>query len=609
MFSKLAFKNVTRSLKDYSVYFITLAFGVCLFYTFNSLENQPVMVFLGENQHYMVESILTLVNVVSSFVSVILALLILYANSFMIRRRKRELGTYFLLGLPQERVAGLFFIETLMIGLGALAVGLVLGVFFSQALSLFTLGMFQVSAEFLRFTISPGAIGKTALYFGVIFLLVMVLSGISISRCKLIDLIQADRKHEDMRDRPLLESVVLFLVGVVLLIVAYAMLLIRGMLYIDALFFVMLGLGTLGTLLFFRSLSGFLLRICKRRESLYYKGLNMFILRQFNSKIHTTYLSMTAICLMLLLAIGITACSVGLNDTITALTDGQAPYDFSIQNYNGDTEQVDLEALLEEQGFDAETLLSKGLSYLLYYNDPAVTGVEAANGAVTYSDYNALMEMQGRPALEGGQVQLREEPLLVGNFGMDYVVVPDEMAGELPIRRQILVGDYAGDREATEALLLQTLDQPGFYEQGSFQSQTRLGIYMDQMGSKVLVLYLGLYLGVVFLVVSAAVLALQQLSQASDNAARYQILARLGVEEHMRDRSIFVQVFLSFFLPLALAVVHSVVGMTAANAVISEVGRVDSVRSSVVTALFLLAVYGAYFLATYLGSRRIVRGR
>jgi putative ABC transport system permease protein len=609
MFSKLAFKNVTRSLKDYSVYFITLAFGVCLFYTFNSLEHQPVMVFLGENRHYMVESILTLVNVVSGFVSVILALLILYANSFMIRRRKRELGTYFLLGLPQGRVAGLFFTETLIIGLGALAVGLVLGVFFSQALSLFTLGMFQVSAEFLRFTVSPGAIGKTALYFGVIFLLVMVLSGISISRCKLIDLIQADRKHEDMRDRPLLESVVLFLVGVVLLIVAYAMLLIRGMLYIDALFFVMLGLGTLGTLLFFRSLSGFLLRICKRRESLYYKGLNMFILRQFNSKIHTTYLSMTAICLMLLLAIGITACSVGLNDTITALTDGQAPYDFSIQNYNGDTEQVDLEALLEEQGFDAETLLSKSLSYLLYYNDPAVTGVETANGAVTYSDYNALMEMQGRPALEGGQVQLREEPLLVGNFGMDYVVVPDEMAGKLPIRRQILVGDYAGDREAAEALLLQTLDRPGFYEQGSFQSQTRLGIYMDQMGSKVLVLYLGLYLGVVFLVVSAAVLALQQLSQASDNAARYQILARLGVEEHMRDRSIFVQVFLSFFLPLALAVVHSVVGMTAANAVISEVGRVDSVRSSVVTALFLLAVYGAYFLATYLGSRRIVRGR
>ena len=609
MFSKLAIKNVTRSLKDYSVYFITLAFGVCLFYTFNSLENQPVMVYLGASQHYMVESILLLMNIISGFVSVILALLILYANSFMIRRRKRELGTYFLLGLPQIQVTGLFFTETLLIGLGALVVGLVLGILFSQALSLFTLGMFQMSVDFLRFTISLNAIGKTAVYFGIIFLLVMVLSGVSISRCKLIDLIQADRKHEDMKDRPLLESVILFFIGVVLLGVAYAMLLIRGMLYIDVLFFVMLGLGTLGTLLFFRSLSGFLLRVCKRRESLYYKGLNMFILRQFNSKIHTTYLSMTAICLMLLLAIGITACSVGLNDTITALTDGQAPYDFSIQNYNGDVKQVDMESLLDEQGFDTQTLLSESLSYLLYYNDSGVTGVEAANGAVTYSDYNTLMELQGRPALEGKAPQLREEPLLVGNFGIDYVVVPDEMAQVLPVRRQILVGNYAGDREETESLLLQSLAQPGFYEQGNFQCQTRLSIYMDQMGSKVLVLYLGLYLGVVFLLVSAAVLALQQLSQASDNAARYRILARLGVEEHMRDHSIFVQVFLSFFLPLALAVVHSVVGMTAANAVIAAVGQVDSVRSSVITALFLLAIYGAYFLATYLGSKRIIRER
>lgn len=103
-------------------------------------------------------------------------------------------------------------------------------------------------------------------------------------------------------------------------------------------------------------------------------------------------------------------------------------------------------------------------------------------------------------------------------------------------------------------------------------------------------------------------LALQQLTQAADNAPRYQLLARLGAPERMRARSVDIQVFLSFFLPLALALVHAAVGMTAANAVIAEVGKVDAAASSAVAAVLLLVIYGGYFLATCWGSRRIVRG-
>ena len=92
------------------------------------------------------------------------------------------------------------------------------------------------------------------------------------------------------------------LAGAGLLAVAYAMLLTRGLLRVDALFWVMIGLGSLGTLLFFRSLSGFLLRVCQSSKRLYYRNLNMFVLRQFNARINTTYRSMTVICLMLLLS-------------------------------------------------------------------------------------------------------------------------------------------------------------------------------------------------------------------------------------------------------------------------------------------------------------------
>lgn len=612
MFFKLARKNVTRSLRDYSVYFLTLTFGVSIFYVFNSLESQWAMQMLAQSAHYMVESILIFMNVFSVFVSVVLACLILYANTFLMKRRKRELGTYFLLGLPTGKVSLLLFLETLLIGVLALATGVLLGILLSQGLGFLTIAMFSAypPQEQFGLVFSVKAIGKTALYFGVIFLVVMVFTGVSISRARLIELMQGGRKNEEMKERPLWRSVLTFLAGLVLLVIAYAMLLMRGLLYIDSLFFLMLALGTAGTLLFFRSLSGFLLRVVKGRKKLYYKGLNMFVLRQFNSRIHSTYLSMTVICLLLLLAIGITACSVGLNNTIEQNTNSSAPYDFTLQNYQGDMEQVDIPALLTENGFDTGTRLRESYLCNLYYNDVEVTKDGSVETVAALTDYNALMALQGRPGLsEEDLPRLRDDALVTGYMGIGtYLVVSDKTAERLSVRRQLFSGNYAGDTQTAENQLNETLAQPGFYETGSYHMGSRINIYMENMGSKILVLFMGLYLGMVFLLTAAAVLALQQLSQAADNQSRYGILARLGAPETMRDRSIFTQVFLAFFLPLALAVVHSVVGMTAANAVIAEVGRVDSAASSAVTAAFILVIYGAYFLATYFGSKRIVRG-
>ena len=124
MFSKLALRNVRRSFRDYGVYLLTLTFGVCLFYTFNSIDGQGVMVYLAQSQNPMAQLIQTILDIFSVFVAVVLACLILYANTFLIRRRKRELGTYLLLGLSQRQVSGLLVLETLVIGLISLAAGL-----------------------------------------------------------------------------------------------------------------------------------------------------------------------------------------------------------------------------------------------------------------------------------------------------------------------------------------------------------------------------------------------------------------------------------------------------------------------------------------------------
>ena len=333
MFCKLALRNVHRSVKDYSLYFLTLLFGVCVFYVFNSLENQWVMEALHTNERGVnyTGAILQLVDVVSVFVAVVLAFLILYANSFLLRRRKKELGTYLLLGMEHSRIALLLSLETLVIGLAALVCGLVLGFFLAQALSAFTAALFRIRVEQFYFVFSWKGVGKTILYFGIIFLLVMVLNVVTVARQKLIRLLQANRQNQSLKLQSLWASVVFFLLGAVLLGIAYTLLLRRGLLTIDRIFALMLALGTLGTLLFFRSLSGFLLRLGQSNKKLYYRELNMFVLRQFNSRITTHYLSMTVVCLLLLLAIGITACSVGVNNTVESNVGRDAPVDMTLR--------------------------------------------------------------------------------------------------------------------------------------------------------------------------------------------------------------------------------------------------------------------------------------
>jgi len=612
MFCKLALRNVGRSIRDYGVYLLTLTFGVCLFYTFNSLEGQGAMVYLAQNQNPIVEAIRMLIDIFSVFVAVVLACLILYADRFLLRRRKRELGTYLLLGLSQWQVSCLLFLETGLIGLVSLAAGLGLGVLASYGMSALTLSMFEIDVSaLLGLTFSPRAAGKTLLYFCLIFLLVMVFSGVQVSRAKLIDLMQGDRRNEVLKPRPLRTAVIQFLLGVVCLGAAYGILLVFGMAVAVAvlpLCIPMLGLGTLGTLLIFRSLSGFVMRAVQSRPKLYYKDLNLFTLRQWISKVHTTYLAQTVVCILLLLAMGITASCVGLNSTLEDMTGGQAPFDITVQNQSGDIETVDFAALLDEAGFDAGEKLAWQQDILVYYNDPEVTGIGAASAAIRVSDYDALLARQGEPAYAGTLPRLQEDrniALTTGDLRLTYAIVPDDMVQELRVRRQIWSADYAGDREAVEAELLPVV--MSLKDSFSTYVDTRLSIYQDMMGNKILALFLGLYLGFTFLIAAAAVLALQQLSQGADNAKRYAVLRRLGAEESLVARSATQQVALAFLLPLGLALIHCAVGMKAANDLISAVGKVDSAASSGATALVLLLVYGGYFLATAVACRRMAK--
>src|SRR5574344_1248288 len=184
MLFKLAIKNIHKSFKDYAIYFFTLVFAVAMFYTFNSLDAQTSMTTLNESNITTIKSIIDILKYLSIFISIVLGFLIVYANNFLIKRRKKEFGLYLTLGMSKRKVSMILVIETLLIGIISLAVGLLLGVFLSQFLSIFTAKLFEADMNTYKFIFSYSALIKTIIYFGIIFIFVMIFNVITLSKNK-----------------------------------------------------------------------------------------------------------------------------------------------------------------------------------------------------------------------------------------------------------------------------------------------------------------------------------------------------------------------------------------------------------------------------------------
>lgn len=680
MFYKLALKNVSKSMKDYAIYFLTVTFGVCVFYTFNSLDSQQSMMMMSMVQKDMILATMQIITYVSVFISFVLAFLILYANKFMMKRRKKELGTYMLLGMPKSRMSMILMAETGLIGVLALAVGLLLGVALSQGIAVVTAKMFVVQLKEFQFIFSYDAFLKTILYFAIIFVVVMAFNVLTVSRCKLIDLLTAERKNETLKVKKLWVSVVLFLASAVCLGFAYHMIMENGMLYINNQFGGAILLGSIGTLLFFMSLSGFLLRLVKTSKRLYYKNLNIFVLRQINSKINTTYISMTVICILLLLAIGILTIGSSFGRYMSGSALIASPYDLTVdvmQSSAADTLEVmdhfDTKDFLKNgMGVDTDALFESCYQSRIYSSGLTIGDIvdlvpeveadisdylkEQSVGAISLSDFNASRSMLGKEPL-----QLKEDqylpmttamtessaghpvyvafvgkgvPLEIGgrqltavptpaergdgpnnrNFSV-LLVVPDSIAKQLPLESLAFSAMYRGDKMAAEEQIMPLLMEPSINGDRSMlpegvliNAETRIIFYQMTSGLQAMILFVGMYLGIIFLITSAAILALQQLSEAADNVSRYRLLRKLGVENNMLNHAIFTQVAIYFFIPLLLAIVHSVVGIKAFSTSM-DIFSGNAVENMVLTAVCLLVVYGGYFLATYFGCKALAKAR
>jgi len=221
MLFKLSWNNMKKSFKDYAIYFLTLVLGVAIFYMFNSIDSQQAMIQVSQSTREIIKLMIAMLGYVSVFVAVVLGLLIVYANNFLINRRKKEFGIYMILGMGKRQRAKIILLETILVGIISLIVGLIIGIFASQFMSILVAKMFEADMSEFRFVFSKDACIKTCIYFAVMYVAVMLFNTYTISRYKLINLLNASKKNEKIKIKNPIVSVLIFIIGAGILGFAY----------------------------------------------------------------------------------------------------------------------------------------------------------------------------------------------------------------------------------------------------------------------------------------------------------------------------------------------------------------------------------------------------
>lgn len=683
MLFKLSIKNIQKSIKDYAIYFLTLVLGVAIFYVFNSIESQTVMMKVSSNTLEIINIMNQLLSSVSVFISFILGFLIIYASRFLIKRRNKEFGIYLTLGMSKRKISLILFFETLIIGILSLGVGLLIGFFLSELMSLLVANLFEADMTNFRFIFSSSAALKCLIYFGIMYLIVMIFNTISVSKCKLIDLINSSKKTEKIKLKNPILCVIIFIIACVMLIYSYYFVTSDSKLSGDVTsLYIPIVLGALSTFLIFWSLSGLILKIVMNMKGLYYKGLNSFTLRQVSSKINTTVFSSTIICLMLFITICFLSSCLSIKNSLTGNIDELSKVDVEIikdrnvtddfiKDYELNDEiiadtKIDILETLKNNNIDKnnfkdmlivyyyktnltlqDTLgdayeevkekfplmnffVKENIMSISDYNKVAKlygnkTYTLKENEYIVIADYNSMIDIRNKALNKNSKVTVNDNVLNpkyseckygfvdVGaqHLNSGIIVVPDNAVNENMPKKEILLANYNANTKVEKQKINSLINNlENTYNKTNLVSyNTKLDMLESSIGLGALVTFIGLYLGIIFLISSAAILALKELSESTDNKERYKMIRKLGADEKMINKALFNQIFIFFMIPLSLAIVHSIFGIKFAKKILGTMGISGLTSSITMTFIFLVLIYGGYFLLTYFASKNIIRER
>ena len=678
---KLAIKNIKKSFKDYAIYFFTLILGVAIFYVFNAIDSQTVMIEASSSTQSIIKLMNSMLSGVSVFVSFILGFLIIYASRFLMKRRNKEFGVYLTLGMSKRKVSAILLFETILIGIISLIVGLLIGVSLSQLMSIVVANSFEANLTKFTFVFSSSACIKTLIYFAIMYLFVMIFNTISISKCKLIDLLHASKTTEKVKVKNPFICIIIFILSCIMLGYAYY-LVTSGINELDNSVAILkpIAMGAIATFLIFWSLSGLVLKIVQSQKKFYFKDLNSFILRQMSSKINTTVMSMTVICLMLFVTICVLSSALSIKNSMTYNLTTLVPMDVQIiKKVNlKDTNKYSIEKIQDSKLDILSSLEKLDFSYNDYYQDIIniniynfdnitfdITLGSAYDEAKKYvgnffyfkttedfvklSDYNKIAKSFNLEEISlkeneyaivadfDSSVRMRNlaldinTPIIIicknyypkykecqngfiyissNHINMGFIVVPDEALSEENITKNIMTANYkTSDKSKTKEIdeRLDNVKNHPYFKNTNLDATTKNYLYESSIGLGAMVTFIGLYLGIIFLISSAAILALKELSESSDNKERFRMLRKIGTDEKLINKALFKQIAIFFMIPLILALIHSIFGIKFCTIILESFGNNTLLPSIIMAASIIVIIYGGYFLITYFCSKRMIR--
>ncbi|MGI6013833.1 MAG: FtsX-like permease family protein [Oscillospiraceae bacterium] len=649
MFGKLAFRNVRRQIGNYVIYFITVSLTVALMFAVNNvIFSEHIRKFTD-----VFASMQTGLIGISIGISLIVSFVLGYATSFMLKLRKREFGTYLTLGMTRKNILSIFILETMILCVVALGIGIVLGLFLYQGMMAIMTKLMEMEFAFASY--SPKGLLFTIVLVCGVFLLSSVTSAFYLKRATIYHLIHGEKMVEKGVKHPKLWLIVTLLSFVIVMGSCWGFWRETEKAFLGDSngqgLLVALGTLSAGLLFFHIGLARSVVNLMLNRKSFCSKGTNVFTLRQLSGKLRTN--SVMAGILAFLIAFAIIGANTSFVQKISEQNALNQNYPFDVLAIFDPIEPppVSLEEGEQIIGNYAEIeqtipyeMYTTGTGYFHSFTKWTGEGYEGLTDSfIKESDFNHLLVALGREP-----IQLNETYLIVANFpqieqydfskgvlerngvrctfqGMVsdiplfsyvffFVVIPDAVAEGMTVETEYVAMDLKDGKFDARALKAElsyayqypnreTIDQRCDY---TIREYGR----MEQNSTSAILVVGALYVAVVFVFMAMAILALKTLAGLEEDKQRYQILFRLGASRKEQNRTLFRQTFSFFFLPFGLPVLLSIpTGIICGK--IMELGGFGGTGGTVcltagVIALVMVAIYLLYFTATYLIAKRAI---
>lgn len=681
MYAKLALNNAKRSIKDYVIYFVTLTICVSLFYAFMSLSSSHYELITEDSYNF--EMLKNMIKYTTYIITALLIVLVGYVNKYMIKRRKREFATYILLGIPQRNVAFMFFIETLVMGMVSIAFGIFIGTLFSQLVTALILMTAEQKIIF-SFKLYTDTVLITLLFFTAMFCIIGLINVRTLSKTKLIHMMNDEKKTEFQFKRGNIVYISVFIAAILLYILCgYS---IRRILRVvsnpalkqgNEITYIELAITGFiaGTYALFYSLAYVLILINERWIKFKYEYTNLFLVGALVSKIKTAPMLMATISITFLGGALCFALTLLLSQWSLGYLDNRIPFDtvaanrLNIMSKAEDIAKIDYRGLvkhLEDKNYNFKDYCEVE-QYYIY--DKKLYDTDIKNMplfAIGLSDYNHLRRMRGFSEVElksdefttqwlkladdesindyisknstlkvkDRELKLSSNPYykdsigeyIYNSYGDVVIILPDEWCKSLTLAAKDFYADTNKKMSYDMAVKLEEELIPSWFIKNysntlSGKSKSRPLIIRLKVAETSEVLnatlgmrILGIYGGIVLLMISLTVLALQQLSDSIEHKERFNILGKLGIDNKEIGRLILKQISLYFTVPIVIAILSFCIFLNvfvSANRTIIDIyiGDKAFMFNIGIALLLIMVIYVCYFAATYYSFRRNVESK